>query len=223
MIRLLKNIYRYFYRRLLKWRFDHSGLTNSDFTILCNNCVAGVIYHDLGMKFLSPTINLYIPYPDYIRFLEDPDQYFAGEMTFSRKSRLFPDEVDYPLGIIGDMEIHFIHYHSSAEAKDKWDERKARFNPDNLLIIGSERDGCTAEDMERFDRLPYSRKVFFSSKKRKDLSSVVYFRKYRNDGQLGDIIEGEEWLNRFDLIGWLNTGKIKRYHLKRWIFTTIFE
>ena len=37
-----------------------SELKNKDFTIFSCNCTGGVLYHDLGMKFLSPTINLYM-------------------------------------------------------------------------------------------------------------------------------------------------------------------
>lgn len=33
-------------------------LRNSSPTIISNNCCAGFIYHDLGLKFNSPTINL---------------------------------------------------------------------------------------------------------------------------------------------------------------------
>lgn len=35
-------------------------LENSDITILSNNCIGGIIYHKLGLRFKSPTINLLI-------------------------------------------------------------------------------------------------------------------------------------------------------------------
>ena len=35
-------------------------LANPDFTIIASNCVGTIIYHDLGVPFLSPTINLTI-------------------------------------------------------------------------------------------------------------------------------------------------------------------
>ena len=39
-------------------------LRNREFTILCNNCNAGVITHDLGQQFCSPTVNLFF-YEDH--------------------------------------------------------------------------------------------------------------------------------------------------------------
>ena len=35
-------------------------LVNRDFTLISNNCCAGIIYSDLGLQFTSPTINLYM-------------------------------------------------------------------------------------------------------------------------------------------------------------------
>ena len=35
-------------------------LKNKDFSILAPTCIGGVISHRLGLKFLSPTINLYM-------------------------------------------------------------------------------------------------------------------------------------------------------------------
>ena len=33
-------------------------LKNKDFTLLTPNCLAGIIYHNLGLQFSSPTINI---------------------------------------------------------------------------------------------------------------------------------------------------------------------
>ena len=51
-------------------------LKNTDFTIISSNCVGTIIYHDMGLPFLTPTINLTDTF-DYITFLnnakESPD------------------------------------------------------------------------------------------------------------------------------------------------------
>src|SRR5574344_2087328 len=44
-------------------------LTNKDFSIISQNCVGGVLYHDLGLKFTSPTINLYFEPLDFMRYI----------------------------------------------------------------------------------------------------------------------------------------------------------
>lgn len=38
-------------------------LKNKDFSIISRNCIGGVMYHDLGLKCTSPTVNLFF-YPD---------------------------------------------------------------------------------------------------------------------------------------------------------------
>ena len=43
----------------------------SDFTIISQNCIGGVFYHDMGLPFQSPTINLVFKAPDLI-----PDRLF---------------------------------------------------------------------------------------------------------------------------------------------------
>ena len=58
------------YRKILRGRIDkknRSLLKNRDITIISANCVGGVIYHDLGLAFNSPTINLFFSASDYVK------------------------------------------------------------------------------------------------------------------------------------------------------------
>ncbi|MDE6474829.1 MAG: DUF1919 domain-containing protein [Clostridia bacterium] len=68
-------------------------------------------------------------------------------------------------GVVGilnnEIKINGIHYKTFEELKNKWNERKMRVNYNNIFIIGSYRDGCTDELVERFCALPYKNKVFF--------------------------------------------------------------
>ena len=49
-------------------------------TIFSCNCTGGVMYHDLGEKFLSPTVNMYMPCEDFIKFCENYEYYLTLEM-----------------------------------------------------------------------------------------------------------------------------------------------
>ena len=69
------------------------------------------------------------------------------------------------------MEIEFLHYKSEDEAREKWTRRCKRINWDDLLVVGSEVDECTKEDVENFVSLPYERKYFFARKKYDDIMS----------------------------------------------------
>lgn len=47
----------------------NSKLKSKDFSIISNNCFAGIVYQHLGLQYNTPTIGLYF-YPDeYIKFL----------------------------------------------------------------------------------------------------------------------------------------------------------
>lgn len=50
---------------------NRMGLHNSNFTIISNNCVGGIMYHDLGERFNSPTVNLMFHISDFFTFLEN--------------------------------------------------------------------------------------------------------------------------------------------------------
>lgn len=52
---------------------------NRDFTLIANNCIAGVVLHDLGVRFDTPTVNLFIKFPGYISFLKNVRQMIERE------------------------------------------------------------------------------------------------------------------------------------------------
>ncbi len=135
-----------------KWRY--SRLKSTDFTIISSNCVGTVIYYDLGLPFLSPTINLTIGMNDFVKFAENLKWYMEREVEEVE------DESGVPTGLLGDIKVHFVPY-KNFEEEAKWKERKQRINWDNLFFIGSERGDCTYETVRRFEQLPYKNKVIF--------------------------------------------------------------
>ena len=72
----ISKYYRAFLRTALNSE-NKKRLANRNFTILCNNCVGGVILHELGERFNSPTVNLFFGAEDYIKFLEKLDYYLS--------------------------------------------------------------------------------------------------------------------------------------------------
>ena len=82
---------------------------NNDFTFITNNCIAGLLYHDLNLEFKSPIINMYILADDYIRLLNDFDFYLENELL-----ELKDIDKAYPIGTIGLNEkmitLHFLHF-----------------------------------------------------------------------------------------------------------------
>lgn len=146
-----------------------------DFTIISNNCWAGTaVYQPFGLKYNTPTIGLFFMDDDYIRFLERFDCYVRLTPIFiaPQRSRYYnkiskdgTTPVSYPIATLGDdVEIHFLHYHSSQEALIKWQRRAARINRNKLLIKASLRDTASAranDFIHRFEALTFRNKICF--------------------------------------------------------------
>ena len=83
--------------RNFKCNYEHDNIT-----IISCNCIGGLVYSDLGMKFFSPTINLFIKSPDFVKFANNLKYYLSQELTLV-------SEKEYPIGRIDDIYIHFLH------------------------------------------------------------------------------------------------------------------
>lgn len=182
----------------------HKYHGEKNISIISQNCIGGVMCHDLGLRFNSPTINLYMEAEDYIRFLENLDYYLdidANELEF------LDEKVDYPVGILRDIKIYFVHYSKEKDIIEKWNKRRKRINKKSLCVIMTDRDGCTPEIIDRFLHLPY-RKIFFSHKKEtnKDIIYMPCFKKQLQVGSLTDFcsVLGKRYYNKyFDYVKWL--------------------
>ena len=171
------------------------NILGNDTSIISSNCIAGRIMQDLGMRYNTPTLGLYIWYPDYIELLRSLKYYMTeAKLTFVEHSK-YPlgDERRakwkhwYPIGLLdGKVEIQFLHYHSEQEAAEKWYRRAQRVNWDKLLIIGMEQNLCTEADIRAFDTLPFERKVFFSTKNMPELKSNVFVQEFEGMDSVGD-------------------------------------
>lgn len=184
-------------------------LVNDNFSIISSNCVAGVIYHDLGKKFLSPTINLYFESKDFIKFLKNMDYYVSLKLEED-----FDKKYDYPVAKLGDLKLYCVHYDSFEEVKIKWEERCKRINKNNLFVIMCERDFCSETEIKEFDELPYKNKIIFVSRPMPQIKSAYYIpgtenKKEENQGivpimKYKSIISGRRFIDDFDYVSFLN-------------------
>ena len=126
-------------------------LKNKDFSIIASNCNGTFLLHDLGLRFNSPFVNLWMKPDDFIRFLSKINHYLSCEMTFVEEA-----DISYPIGLLDDVRIYFQHYSTKEVAKEKWVERSNRINFNNLFIMFTDRDGCTYQNLRDFDALPLS-------------------------------------------------------------------
>ena len=161
-----------------KYRNQRKALKNKHFTIISDNCWGGRIYQELGLPYQSPFIGLFIYSPDYVKLLANPKHYLSGELplVFVEESRYrSKDGITYPVALLEDIEIHFLHYADEEEARSKWSRRLARMNWDNLYFKMNDNDQATYQLLKDFQDLPYQAKVIFSSKNYTDLEDLVFF------------------------------------------------
>lgn len=86
-----------------------------------------MIYESYDLPKESPTVVLFFTADEYIRFLGDTKGYLTKEHSFIPPEQYkYADELRkdkrfgiYPIGVIDDVEIAFLHYHSEQEAREK--------------------------------------------------------------------------------------------------------
>lgn len=182
------------------------GLVNNSVSVFSSNCVGCCVLHDLGLQFNSPFVNLFVNAEDYMKYLRNPQKYNA--MEFTELESEFP----YPLGQLGDLTFHFVHYASFEQAVSAFKRRVERINYENLFVIFSEKDGCSREMLVEFDSLPYVNKVVFTHKPYENIKSAYYIKGFEKDGEVGNLVKwdrkiGRRLYDRFDFVSWFNNGK----------------
>lgn len=175
-------------------------LHNKDFTLISDNCWGGLWYGRFGMQYTSPTVGMWIPPKDYIKFLKNMNYYLGCDMErisykdshvrdilIERKnSGVYDFELDdLNIGRLDDIDLVLLHYKDFDIAKEKWNRRKRRINFNNMLVKMNDQNGCTLEDYLEFQKLPYDNKLFFTANsefyKHKD-NNVIFCDKFKNNG-----------------------------------------
>ena len=183
-------------------------LQNHDFTIICNNCAGGIISHDLGCEFKSPTVNLFFYGDHFFSFCEQFDYYIRVPLVECRNP-IHKPEIQYPVCNLGDLELHFLHYKSFDEAKLTWQRRVSRINKNNIFIMWTFFDKTDEELLARFERLPFKNRVAFTERSFSQYPSAFHIKGH--DEGIGVItrfegIAGHRIVDQFDYVSWINNG-----------------
>ena len=205
-------------RSILRYRLNTANrarLQNKDFTLFASNCVGGVLYSELKLLFRSPTINLWIPPADFIKFCTNPHAYMS--IPFEA----IASDKPYPVAHCGDITLHLVHYASVQEAQEAWQRRAKRINWDNIFIMMSERDGCTEQDLKNFDALPNPHKVVFVHQLMPQIGSYIYLpgtEIQERENSFHKVVgltaynswKATRYIDLFDYVEFFNTGKLKQ-------------
>lgn len=198
-------------------------LYNRDFTLLTPNCMGGILLHDLGLKFLTPTINLMFTQTDFLQFVLHLEEYINGELSFYDD----PQETcpcahlqfeDCPI-----LTIYFTHYSTEDEARRKWEERVKRINRQNLFVVLEERDEISNSDLKKLAGISARGVMVFTCNNYPDLPYCVFLKKYHSSGEVGNILrknlidDSREYERYFDFVRWFNEANGRGYDVSDYI------
>ena len=203
----LKNVLREWEWTAYKKR-RRARLKVTDFSILSTNCIGGIIYHDLGLEFRTPTVNFSIPIRDLLKLVERPQWYMDQPLVEIPVPNPSPKVL---LGaMLGDLRVNFMHYNNFQEAAEKCEERKRKINWDRIILVATDRANCDYETIRRFDRLPWPNKIIFTRLPYPEFPSACHIPGFEAQEELGILTDFKpgfwkrRFLDDFDYVAFLN-------------------
>ncbi len=171
--------------------------------------------HELGLRFLSPTVNLFFESPDaFLTYVEQIAYYRTAPLEEAGTGECAGRR--YPIGLLrgaagSDIRIHFLHYRTFVEAQVCWQRRSERIDLDRIcVVVQAIRLDPTL--VARFARLPQPRKVLLSY----ETSESPFVFTFRGLGQFVsgqllryDGLSGRRYLDEFDYPEFLRSGVIR--------------
>ena len=188
--------------RSLRLKYYRSQIKiKTDKTIVCNNCLGGVLYHNFGMRFCSPFVNLMIPTPHFVELLSCIDKINEFDIT-----DITPKKSRYPIGLLNSRwELHFMHYKNYDEAVIKWKERVQRMDLNNLYVVLVETHSSSYENLIDFDKLPIQNKIILTHKDYPDIKCATPIKGYDGVNLNGEILwpSNRYGACKYDNVDWL--------------------
>lgn len=171
----LRDRIRYFLLRD-KRESIHNRLMEKSLIILSSDCVGGKLMKDYMLPCYTPTVNIWYTGEDFLKICENPQKYFTQEMI-----RGEADFENHPTGIIDDVVVHFGHEEKFEEGAKKWKRgcrlyEKALKGNYEICVIMTDRNGFSADLVERFEKLPYRYKVLFTHCKYENAPHTFYMK-----------------------------------------------
>lgn len=170
-------------------------ITNTEPTIISSDCLGGMIYHTLNLKFMSPTINLFFSKNDFISFVNNLDGFLSADLQEHKQN-----QASYPIGILEfnkkQISIHFMHYKTFEDAKNKWNERKKRINLNNIFVLQLIDSGLTEEDIAKFNAIPYKNKLLITNENSTNNENTITLKVFSKNYYPGKLFS---YKSRFSL------------------------
>lgn len=199
-------------QEITNWK-NRKRLTNTDPTIISSNCLGGMLYHYLGLKFNSPFVNLFLSNADFIHAMRNFDEFIQHPIVEDVNSKK-----RWPVGIgLDGIRVEFMHYKTFSDAIDKWNIRKERINRSNLCIIMGSWRG-EERILADFESLPFMHKIVFVDKPFPQYKSAYWIKGWKADNKMliwspSSYITSKRYIDQFDYTDFLN-NIIQEYELR---------
>lgn len=197
-----RNIYRYITK-------------DTNWSIITANCLGGVIYHKLGSKMLTPTINMWMDGTDFLVFVNHLHE-FIDHGKFKKINEKWQDDLGfyYPIAELSTPEykitINFNHHDNFNKAINDWNRRRSRINFNKIFILLANYEP-NEQYYQQFDKLPYKHKLILTTKNipkkyKKIAHHIEYPDTWRGDWSMQPDPQnaGHLYYERWDFKKWLN-------------------
>lgn len=214
---MFRKLYVFFsrkFRQQLKGYYsgkDIEIIKDKEFVLISNNCWGGSAYQWYKKPYNTPFVGLFIYGPCYLKLLKNFENYMSQSLTFISKSKYPSNGKSYPIGLLDDIEIHFEHFKSNEEAKEKWERRTARMlevtDINNYFFKICDRELATKSDLIEFYKLPFKNKISFSIHDYEELKGYNHIKVLERDKKHECVPNGKKLYELtylyFDLNKWL--------------------
>lgn len=159
---------------------DRRRVRQDQVYVVSDDCWGGELYKHLDLPFSTPFIGLLISPSHYVHLVARLEDYLFADLDFLERPGTF-QESEYPIGVLGgDVEIHFLHYPTAAQAREKWKRRAERVDFDRIAVkFDVSKPDATDADREAFLQLELPKKVAFSAER---LPGCIHIPGWVQDG-----------------------------------------
>lgn len=115
-------------------------IRRKNFYIISQNCTGSLFYKLINKEYLTPTVDLFFYAPCFVKIASNIQYYINLELKEVKQSKYVEGNLNlvkngfYPIGVLDDVEIHFLHYNNWDEVIEKWTRRKNRINLDKVFL-----------------------------------------------------------------------------------------
>lgn len=197
-------------RRVNRWRFKRSirRLRESEFCLISNNCLGRRLYQILGRDYNTPFVGLFMMPECFTELVVNFEEYMGRELQFVDESKypIWNHKRDaghrYPIGLIGNAEIHFLHYEGEQDALEKWNRRKARIDYKHLYFVMVANGPYDDAMLREFAGAKSENKVCFHCDEKSQLPTGVYIPSEAPD--MGNLYSKyQRFVGYFDFADWM--------------------